>query len=69
MKLSITRIIITKEFLHVFWTTLQIILLIIGKIKIQLDVNYEIVKIDDVAYNEFFNLSVYESIREKLFKK
>jgi hypothetical protein len=31
-------------------------------------VNFEIVKIDDVAYNEFFNLSVYESIEEKLFK-
>ena len=26
------------------------------------------VKIDDVAYKKFFNISFYESIREKLFK-
>jgi len=31
-------------------------------------VNFEIEKIDDVASNEFFNLSIYESIEEKLFK-
>ena len=30
--------------------------------------NYEIVKIDDVAHDEFFILSIYESIREKIFK-
>jgi hypothetical protein len=31
-------------------------------------VNFEIEKIDDVVSNEFFNLSIYESIEEKLFK-
>jgi hypothetical protein len=31
-------------------------------------VNFEIVKIDDVFYDELFNLSVYESIREKLLE-
>jgi hypothetical protein len=31
-------------------------------------VNFEIVKIDDVTYDEFFYLPVYESIEEKLFK-
>ena len=30
--------------------------------------SFEIVKIDDVAYKELFNISFYESIREKLFK-
>ena len=30
--------------------------------------NFEIVKIDDVFYDELFNLSVYESIREKLLE-
>ena len=30
--------------------------------------NFEIVKIDDIAYNEYFNLSIYEIIEEKLFK-
>jgi len=31
-------------------------------------VNFEIVKIGDAFYNELFNLSVYESIREKLLE-
>jgi hypothetical protein len=31
-------------------------------------VSFRRVKIDDVAYEEFNNLSVYESIRDKLFK-
>jgi hypothetical protein len=31
-------------------------------------VNFEIVKIDDAFYDELFNLSVYESIREKLLE-
>jgi len=30
--------------------------------------NFKIVKIDDTAYKELINLSVYESIREKLFE-
>ena len=29
---------------------------------------FEIVKINDIAYEEFFNLSIYESIREILFE-
>ena len=29
--------------------------------------NFEIVKINDVIYEEFFNLSVYKSIIKKLF--
>jgi hypothetical protein len=31
-------------------------------------VSFRRVKIDDVAYEEFNNLSVYESIRDKLFE-
>jgi hypothetical protein len=31
-------------------------------------VDFKTVEIDNVAYDEFFNLSVDESIREKLFK-
>jgi len=30
---------------------------------------FKIVKIDNVVYKKFFNLLVYESIRENLFKK
>jgi hypothetical protein len=46
----------------------QIVHLVIRKFKIQLYVNFKIVKIDDVVYEELFNLSVYESIREKSFE-
>jgi hypothetical protein len=42
--------------------------LLIGKFEIQSYVDFKIVEIDNVAYDEFFNLSVDESIREKLFK-
>jgi len=38
------------------------------KFEIYSNVNFKIVRIDKVAYEEFFKLSVYESIREKLFK-
>ena len=38
------------------------------KIKIQLVVNFRIEKIDDVACEKLFNLSVYNSIRDKLFE-
>ena len=41
---------------------------VIRKFKIQLDVNFEIVKINDIVYEEFFNISVYKSIIEKLFR-
>jgi hypothetical protein len=30
--------------------------------------SFWIIKINDVAYEEFNNLSVYDSIRDKLFK-
>ena len=30
--------------------------------------NFRIVKINDIAYEELFNLSIYVSIREKKFK-
>jgi hypothetical protein len=30
--------------------------------------NFEIVKIDNVAYEKLFNLLVYESMRERLFE-
>ena len=46
----------------------QIVHLVIRKFKIQLYVNIKIVKIDDVVYEELFNLSVYESRREKSFE-
>jgi hypothetical protein len=46
----------------------QIVHLVIRKFKIQLYLNFKIVKIDDTAYKELINLSVYESIREKLFE-
>jgi hypothetical protein len=51
-----------------FWTTHQIVYFVIEKIEIQSNVNFEIVKIDDVIYEELFNLSVYESIRENCLK-
>ena len=38
------------------------------KFEIYSNVNFKIVRIDKVAYEEFFNLPVYESIKEKLFK-
>jgi hypothetical protein len=33
-----------------------------------LGASFEIIKDDDVAYDELFNLLVYESIREKLLE-
>jgi hypothetical protein len=38
------------------------------KFEIYSNVNFKIVRIDKVAYEEFFNLPVYESMKEKLFK-
>jgi hypothetical protein len=40
-----------------FWIAWQIFHLIIRKFQIQINVNFDIVKIDDIAYNELFNLS------------
>jgi len=42
--------------------------LVLEKFKIQPDVNFKIVKINDVVYEKLFNLLVYVSVREKLFK-
>jgi len=42
--------------------------LVFEKFKIQPDVNFKIVKINDVVYEKLFNLLVYVSVREKLFK-
>jgi hypothetical protein len=46
----------------------QIVQVVIEKFKTQSNMNFEIVKINDIAYEEFFNLSIYESIREILFE-
>ena len=44
---------------------MQIAHLIFGKFKIQLNVNFKIVKINDVVYEKLFNLLVYVRVREK----
>ena len=46
-----------------FWTTWKIIYLVIVRFEIQSYVNFKIVKFYDVAYKEFFNLSIYKSIK------
>jgi hypothetical protein len=46
----------------------QIVHLVIENFEIQSDVNFEIVKMNDVTYDELFNLSVFESIRENYLK-
>ena len=46
----------------------KIIYFAIKKFRIQLVVSFWIVKIDDVSYKEFNNLSIYDSIRDKLFE-
>jgi len=42
--------------------------LVIERFEIQLAVSFWIVKIDDVTYEKYNNLSVYDSIRKKLFE-
>jgi hypothetical protein len=46
----------------------QIIHLVIENFEILSYMNFEIVRINYVGYEELFNLLIYESIREKLFK-
>ena len=46
----------------------QIIHLVIKRFEILSYMNFKIVRIDDVCYEELFNLLIFESIREKLFK-
>ena len=47
---------------------MEIVHLVIKRLEIQSVVNFRIVKIDDVAYEKFNNLSIYDSIIDKLFK-
>jgi hypothetical protein len=48
--------------------TWKIVHLVIERFGIQLAMSFWIVKINDVAYMEFINLSVYNSIKDKLLK-
>jgi hypothetical protein len=41
---------------------MEIVHLVIKRLEIQSVVNFRIVKIDDVAYEKLFNLSVYDNI-------
>jgi hypothetical protein len=51
-----------------FWTTWKIIYLVIEQFTIQSGVTFWIVKIDNVVYDEFINLLVYDNIRDELFE-
>jgi hypothetical protein len=46
----------------------KIVQLVIERFEIQSVVNFETIKINDVAYEEFNNLSIYDSIKDKLFE-
>jgi hypothetical protein len=46
--------------------TLQIIHLVIENFEIRLDMNFEIVKINDIDYEKLLNLLVHESIIKKI---
>jgi len=46
----------------------KIIQLVIERFEIQSVVNFETIKINNVAYEEFNNLSIYDSIKDKLFE-
>jgi hypothetical protein len=46
----------------------KIVQLVIEWFEIQSVVNFETIKINDVAYEEFNNLSIYDSIKDKLFE-
>ena len=47
---------------------MEIAHLVFGKFKIKSDVNFKIVKVNNVVYEKLFNLLIYVSVREKLFK-
>jgi hypothetical protein len=49
----------------VLWTMWKIIHLVIERPGIQSDKSFRTVKIEDVAYKRFNNLSVYSGIRDK----
>jgi hypothetical protein len=46
----------------------KIIQLVIERFEIQSVVNFKTIKINNVAYEEFNNLSIYDSIKDKLFE-
>jgi hypothetical protein len=46
---------------------LQIVYLIIENFEIQSNMDFEIVKINNVTFDEVFNLLVYKSMRKKKF--
>jgi hypothetical protein len=46
----------------------KIVQLVIERFEIQSVVNFETIKINNVAYEEFNNLSIYDSIKDKLFE-
>jgi hypothetical protein len=46
----------------------KIIQLVIERFEIQSVVSFGTIKINDVAYEEFNNLSIYDSIKDKLFE-
>jgi TM2 domain-containing membrane protein YozV len=51
-----------------FWTTWKIIYLVIEQFTIHSGVSFWIVKTDNVVYDEFINLLVYDNIRDELFE-
>jgi hypothetical protein len=60
MKLSIPRDKKIKLYLHVFWITGKIIHLVIERFEIQSVVSFGSININDVAYEKFNNVSVYD---------
>jgi hypothetical protein len=46
----------------------KIVHFIVKRFEIQSAVSFWTVKINNVAYEEFINLSIYDSIRDKLFE-
>jgi len=51
----------------VFWTTWKIVYLIIEIFEIRLVVSFGTINIDDIAYEVFNNVLVYDIIIDKLF--
>ena len=49
-----------------FWTTWKIVHLVIERFEIQSAINLGIVSIDNVAYEQLNNVSVYDIIRDKM---
>jgi hypothetical protein len=60
------KIRITKQHLYMFWTMWKIVHFVIERFDIQSTMNFRKIKIDDVSYIEFNNVSVYDIIRDKL---